>query len=140
MNKESARRVVEFIKLYDFDKDGKPLHALVPGHGAQYYQVEMDRRPFKLDSAATIRCRCINPDLGESCKGNSHGVCYHSVGAVIRAAEKMGCTIALCDSLEGAWTVAAIGGTVMCIRSVQSNKEIFAVYRKKEVDKVKKAE
>lgn len=140
MNKVSARKVAEFVSLTDFDKDGRVTIAVVPGHGAQWYQVSFDREHVQNDPCPTVRCRCMNPDLGEDCKGNKHGVCYHVVGALICAARKKDATLSMCESLTAAQNILTLGGKIVRILSTQSGKEVFAVYRKTAIDKKSKAE
>ena len=137
MNKEAARKISEFVRLCDYDEQGKLLHAVVPGHEAQWYQVEFDRQRQTPNSLPTVRCHCHNSDEGEQCKGNRHGVCYHSLGALIAAAKKKGFALILCETLADAQSVLALVKThIVQVTSKQSGKSVFAVHRP--LDKGKK--
>jgi len=123
MNTRSARHASEFIRICDYDASGKVRTAMCPGHECKVYQVSLDRTDM------AIRSHCLDVDEGEKCKGNKHGVCYHTLAVIIHAAWKSGAKVAFCDNEQGAKTRATLGGQIIKVMSLDSPDRIsiFAI-------------
>jgi len=110
---KEARWASAFAKACD---DGS---VIVPGHEGRQYRV-----------------RKTNP-LGFTCHegrrpcwGNSSGVCYHVLAAAIYIArEKYKAELALCGSKRKARLLARLGGQAKRIRSAQSGRDFWVVWR-----------
>jgi len=96
MNKRSAKNVLEFARVRAYDQSGRVTSVEVPGHEGRRYIVDILRRDGKI----VTFCR-RNPS-GRECEGSKYSTCYHSVAAVMLAAQKTGLKTAVCETEEDA--------------------------------------
>ena len=116
-----ARRIAPFV----WTENGRAF--IVPGHEGRRYQVILKRRP------GVIQVRCEQwTALGPTrrCPGNSAGVCYHGIAAIIAAAERRGYGVSFAENARDAARVRRLhpDGSVFSVVSVQSGRTIYGVY------------
>jgi hypothetical protein len=128
MNTKSARNASEFVYILSRDKNGKARTAIVPGHEGKRYHVILRR------AAGCISGEChvyTEHGIGDACKGNTHGLCYHVLAAMIYSSEQCG-SLAVCASESDAKRRAHLGGDAVRLQSCQSNKIAWGVFRAKD--------
>jgi len=124
-----ARAAVAFATVVARGRDGQPETLLIPGKGAQHYQVTMHREPGALYTHCERR---FNPDPtwdGEvKCWGNHVTVCYHSMQAVEVALAEQHRIGRWCADLESAtFQAKMLNGNVVTVKSA-NNVEATALY------------
>lgn len=58
-----------------------------------------------------------------NCKGNEKTVCYHSMAAIIKAAELKNQTVVFFDNFSQALNYSKLGGKLVKVQSTQGNKK-----------------
>lgn len=90
---QRARAIAKnnLVGIVEHDRDGRAKVLVVPGSEGKRYEVII-RRNGKM----TTECR-LDTGIGyRPCKGNNHSVCYHSIAALIVAAQERECEVAIC--------------------------------------------
>ena len=125
MNKSSAFNASEFCHTLQSDSKGRAKSISVPGHKGKSYRVILRRE--SLLGSITAECSLTTSNGDKPCKGNSHSICYHSLAALIHAADCAGCEISLCESEKSAMLLKNIGGDVIKAASYTSGKSVWLV-------------
>lgn len=71
-----------------------------------------------------VNCKCLE-HTGKGmidCKGNSKTICYHSMAAIIKAAESKGQKVYFFDNFSQALNYSKLGGKLVKVQSEQGNK------------------
>ena len=125
MNIASARHVCEFVDLLDFDKKNRPQSALVPGHKAKLYKVNL-KRPNR----NSIVGSCIEVDSCQPCPGNQFTLCYHVIGAVLASLQRLGVCV-LTEDDKYINNFRRMKGKVFEIKSSNNNKILYIYFQNK---------
>lgn len=120
---KKARAASQFAKSLGTDSIGRANVIEVPGSDGKRYTVKLTR----WDSLDLIYTTCEN---GTVCKGNSLTVCYHSMSAILHAANGKA-DVRFCASLEDADRLAKMGGKVLRVVSEQApDSNLYTVVRR----------
>lgn len=112
---EKAKAAALFAAIVRSDTKGRPVVVIAPGSEAKSYSVEIMR-----NGHIETRCTQAHPSRGAACKGNSgKTVCYHSIAALIVAAEWMNKRVSFCAIEGDARKLARTGGEVFSVKSAQ---------------------
>lgn len=83
-----------------------------------------------------LRCSCHKigaPDM-EVCQGNIKTVCYHSLAAIVKAAEGKGQVVTFFDSFADAVNYLRFGGKLVKVETDQSDAHCWAVTKTKNLN------
>lgn len=102
-----ARHAVSFAKVMSTDKDGNVKTIIVPGSDGKRYHVILRR----FGGVWSGKCRLeVHGNNHVPCKGNSNGYsCYHTITAVIVAAEQSGYRVQFTDAEPKARLLERLG-------------------------------
>lgn len=121
-----ARAAAMFAKVTERDSDQRAKVILVPGSECKIYQVILRR-----NGNLSTECNCQTSGGNVACKGNTaHTVCYHSMAALIIAANGNGSEVSFCDNQADADRLSHLGLTVTRITSWQGSGIIWIAVRK----------
>jgi len=98
-----ARAVAVLAKVLRKDELGRAIE-VDPGAGSQH-RVKID---WGVD---TLYTTC-------TCAGSNRGVCYHQIGAVVRAFEEIGGMVAVSRALGNVTMLQRTGGKLWTVRSM----------------------
>lgn len=117
MNTDSAKRAIEFTRIIGRDKEGRPSYLEVPGHDSKRYFVKLIRNKSGLLS------HCY---LDRSGYGNadcpSKQVCYHTLAAIMKAANEADMQVVWCSCKENARRLSNLGGQVFYVTNNHGKK------------------
>ncbi len=118
---EKSKRVR--VEVLTRDKQG--LIKTVRVHGtAETYKVIVRRE----NGHITAECLCETPIGYVDCVGNTHGICYHSIAALRKAAREVTRLLRLSEKGKPAiMRLARCGGKVVALQSRQSKKVIWGL-------------
>lgn len=129
-----ARYAVHFAKVAQRNSNGQASKVLVPGSEMKRYETILRRN-------GCIECEC-NLETGSGynrCNGNSVSICYHSICALIVAAETRGKVVSFCEFEDDARRLAHTGGDAYQVKSSQSQKSLWMVVKDTEEAAAQKA-
>ena len=127
MRIKDARQLAGLAKVQKKNKAGKITFLTIPGSNAKTYDEIIRRR----DGTLTVEC-LLNTSCGhKACKGNSISLCYHAIGGAIATIENSGYkVVAISDQKANALKLKNFGNKMVEVRSYQSGKPIWMLYKK----------
>ena len=124
--KTNAQSAARFGLITDKSHDNHVKSVTVPGHDGKSYLVIFSY----LKGEIVVDCNCRTAIGIKPCQGSYHGVCYHSMAAVIKAAQETGKKVSFCQSEESANRVAKLGGKVILVTSRRNaRKHLWVVVK-----------
>lgn len=109
-----AKQAATFSKILARDVSGRVTSVLTPGSDGKQYRVILRR-----NGHITTECQCQTSGGDVACQGNQHAVCYHSLAALIVAAEARDGQVSFCESKDKADNLSHTGRTVSRVTSHQ---------------------
>lgn len=85
-----ARAAAKFSRVVARDVHGRVTAVMVPGHDSKQYEVVIKRGKDHFETECFL---FLDKDVNylkhsPHCQGNSHGLCYHSLAAILVAAQE----------------------------------------------------
>lgn len=113
---DKARAAARFAKIEECDDLGRARLFTIPGSEGKQYHVEMVR----LDAYPMILTYCYL-DTDQACLGNTthagaSGVCYHSLAALVKAAQNARREIVFCETEQDAKCLERLGYRIVAVR------------------------
>ena len=125
-----AKQAVPFCKILARDVSGRVTSVLTPGSEGKQYRVILRR-----NGHITTECQCQTSGGDVVCQGNQKAVCYHSLAALIVAAEARDGQVSFCESKDKADNLAHTGRTVSRVTSHQcENAELWMAVKYAKVE------
>lgn len=128
---EKARAAARFASVSTRDAAGKAKTINVPGSEARIRNVILWRKSYDNKPVMMTECDVVTGIGRTPCKGNQH-VCYHSMAAVIAAAQDKGMEVNFCDNPSDAEKLNNIKhGVVIPVVNKRDTDSLWAVVYKK---------
>lgn len=130
-----ARAASLFCKAIAWDGENRPTKIITPGSDAKQYEVIIRR-----NGCITTQCRCCSNNCLPACKGNESSVCYHSLAALLLAAESRDRTVSFCATEDDANQLARLGGIVTFVTNHANTAKLWMVVQetKNVTDEIRK--
>ena len=127
MRIKDARLLSSLAKVQQTNKAGLITSITIPGSNAKTYDEIIRRRNNNL----TVEC-LLNTSVGhKACRGNSVSLCYHAIGGAIAVVENSGYKVtAISDERANALKLKNFGSKMVEVRSYQSGKPLWMLYKK----------
>lgn len=128
-----ARAASLFCKTLAWDGDNRPTKIITPGSDAKQYEVIIRR-----NGCITVDCHwCPGGWASRTsgyipCKGNEHSVCYHSLAALLVAAESRDSTVSFCATEDDANQLARLGGVVTFVTNHAHTAKLWMVVQRRD--------
>jgi hypothetical protein len=130
---DKSQAAARFAHVEQTDGDKKVRRVSLPGSDGKRYQVIIRRDAQHGFGKRVITTECRQMVAGDNfvpCKGNTNGhVCYHSVAAVLVAAEKSGHSVAVCKTYGDAQRLSRMGGAIAVLSSHQGKGILYLVIK-----------
>lgn len=128
---KKARNIAkaQLPKVVSRYSDGRAREVIVPGSNSKQYSVILRRTKKQISG----ECHLIANHSSVDCQGNSNGICYHVMTAIIASAIESGLNPHFTENIGWAKRLANLkSGRVATIASHQSRKVCYIVFEQKE--------